>query len=160
MVCSPNRCIPVFTPAEMGSRSMEWGARKAPTLSGTLKAPSGLHVRAAMKAGNLASATPTRGFRCAGTAFSRAETTPASPRYSPSRPSNSHVGGAKVGSFNPVADTLKRSEDLIEDLLVIRLVGVQHDGVRVSGHGLFERHPNSHAGCRREPVDDQGPRGR
>ena len=88
MVCSPKRCIPVFTPVETGSRSMECGARNTLTSSGTLDAPNALLVRAATKAWNLASATPTRGFRYAGTAISRAETAPASPRYSPSRPSS------------------------------------------------------------------------
>ena len=88
IVRSPNRRISAFTSVDMGSRSMEWGARKARASSGTLVAPCVLHVRAAMKAGNLVSATPTRGVKYADTEFSRAETTPASPRYSLSRPSS------------------------------------------------------------------------
>ena len=45
-----------------GRRSMEWGARKGATSGGTAVAPPGLPARAATRAGNLASPTPTRGF--------------------------------------------------------------------------------------------------
>ena len=138
---------------------MGCGARKVPyILPGTLKAPSALHVRAATKAGNLASAIPTRGFRYAGTVLSRAETAPASPWYRPSRPSKRTYA---VPSSPPSTRSLMHlggtSEHLPEDQAIVKLVGVQDDGVRMAGHGMFhESCRQRHAGCFREPVDHEG----
>ena len=63
MARRPKRLRPVLTSGEMGSRSIEWGTRKARTSAGTWRAPSASAVRAATRAGNLASATPMRGAR-------------------------------------------------------------------------------------------------
>ena len=79
MVCRPNRCNATFRSVDTESRSTGCGARNEATSEGTLVTPRGSLVMAAMKAGNLDSATPARGVRSWGTTLRRALTRRASP---------------------------------------------------------------------------------
>ena len=63
MARRPKRLRLSLTSGATGSRSIDWGARKARTSAGAWRAPSASAVRAATRAGNLASATPIRGAR-------------------------------------------------------------------------------------------------
>ena len=67
---------------------MGWGARKDAASCGTLTALWGSLMEAAAKAGNLPSATPTRGASDAGTALRSDPTMRASLPYISSRPSS------------------------------------------------------------------------
>ena len=77
------------------------------------------------------------------------------------------IGRAEFRPLDAVADPLQGREHLPEDPAVVRLIGVQHDGVRVKRQGLFQRYPRPNVmGCwkivdhhrplpRRTAVDDQ-----
>ena len=78
----------------------------------------------------------------------------------PLQPVDAHIGRADLGRLNPVAHPLEGPEHLIEDPSVVRLVGVQHDGARLSGHGLLQGHPGHQFRSAGKTVDDHGSRPR
>ena len=58
----------------------------------------------------------------------------------PLQPVDADIGRAELGCLDPVAHPLEGSEHLVEDPAVVRLVGIEHDGARLAGHGLLQHH--------------------
>ena len=151
-----NGAWPPSTLAAMGRRSTGWGARKAAASGGTLTAPCAAAVRAAMKAGNLPSARPTRGRRRSGTAPSRATASRASPPYISDRPSSASVGDTEAARLDPVADALQGLQHLPEGPAVGGLVRFDDDRAGLAREGLFDRHAHHCGGRRGQRVEDDG----
>ena len=70
----------------------------------------------------------------------------------------SHVGDAQLVPLHTVADPLERAEDLLEYQAVVRLVGVQNDGIRCGGTWPVPR--SSPQPRRTPPGSGPPPRGR
>ena len=157
-VCRPKRCISAAAAAGTGSRSTGRGARKPAASGGTMVVPRAGLVRAATRAGNLASPTPTRGCRPWETAFSRAGHQRVLTAVHGLQPVEAHVGRARSGPLHPVADSLQGEEHLVEHPAVGGLVRFQNGAVDVPGQGPVPRSspqpPRRRRESRRRPGAD------